>query len=173
VRELVQKGYKIVVCLGGELSNTGKREELKELGDKFEEFKGIPIHEVGIKPLNKTQLDEVFQFAQMEREKLVRGGQERPFSEEESSKISQSWHIVKQLSLTEAPIPYHAAEFYAKQIIYGKGRCDNPWGSGFVEAKDSEEKWKTVLVRGLEDGARGSILGISAIKEMIEDGAFE
>jgi len=62
VEKLLKESYKVVICLGGNASNSLKRESIFNLGEKLQNFKIAPILELGIKPLNKTQLKELLEY---------------------------------------------------------------------------------------------------------------
>lgn len=124
----INSTHQLLVCQGGSISNETKKIRFKKMGQKFGLFGENEIIELGMKPLNRRQLQEVFEFS---------NGQGN------SEEIMRSWEIINELS-QEIPIPYPLARYlFSNEGIFNQGIINI--NSFSVGPNDSKEKWKIAL----------------------------
>lgn len=124
----INSTHQVLVCQGGSISNETKKMRFKRIGEKFGLFNENEIIELGMKPLNRRQLQEVFELSN---------------SQGNSDEIIHSWEIINELS-REIPIPYPLARYlFSNDGIFNQGILNI---NGFsVGPNDSKEKWKIAL----------------------------
>lgn len=124
VKILIEKGFKIVIAIPGIWSNKSKIEGLKELGDQQSDFNNIPIVSISIKPLTKTQFQQVLEKDMEDWPKRY-----EQLDTEEKQKLLKAWDIIKDLS-DQLPIPIFTA--------FRTFLCNNSLANDILEKNEQE-----------------------------------
>lgn len=154
---LIEKGKKVVIAQGGLRSNDAKRSLLEDLAGEHSSFQAIPTIEIGVKPLNSIQLEEVFKIAVQEKQK------EGQLPEERLEKARVNWGNIQMANI---PLPYHLAVKLAERILDEEGYSCQSRDKEFPSMQvHPPENWKEALIVELQSQDFGSIYPLDQLKE--------
>jgi len=131
----------------------------------------IPIVEIGVKPLNNTQLRELFDLFVGDEKKLqaeADAGEQRGFCETEALRSYDTFSKIA----CRIPVPYHEAKSILEDIARGSGivRKIIRFATHQVGPDNDSSKWEDLIRQLLRYRGSGGIMDLNtASKEPLID----